>query len=144
MAIVRSLALDCSPRVTFAAFTDKAEVLKWWGDPTVYRTIEWEAEPRPGGRWHALFEAPGGQRFGAGGAYRLAVEPSLLEWTWISDWAPEDTKQIKMRIEPASNGSTLILTSAGHRDEKERAEDERGWDQILGWLSKHYNENIVE
>jgi uncharacterized protein YndB with AHSA1/START domain len=100
----------------------------------VYRTVEWQADPRPGGQWRAKFSTAGGQSFGASGEYVHVEAPSALDWTWAADWDPDAVKHIAMRFEATASGTLLTITSEGHASEEERIADERGWDEILGWL----------
>jgi uncharacterized protein YndB with AHSA1/START domain len=37
----------------FRALTSGDEIVRWWGSPETYRTTEWVADVRPGGRWRA-------------------------------------------------------------------------------------------
>jgi uncharacterized protein YndB with AHSA1/START domain len=132
--ICKSLTLNCSPNTAFSAFTEEKEVTRWWGSDAVYRTVEWKADVRPGGQWRAKFSTVNGQSFGASGEYVHVEAPLVLDWTWSADWDPDAVKHIAMRFEAAAPGTLLTITSEGHANEEERIADERGWDEILGWL----------
>jgi uncharacterized protein YndB with AHSA1/START domain len=133
--IRKFLTLDCSPAAAFSAFTDEKEVTRWWGSDAVYRTVGWKGDPRPGGQWRAKFSTADGQSFGASGEYVQVEAPSVLDWTWAADWDPAAVKHISMRFEAATGGTLMTITSDGNANEEERIADERGWDEILGWLA---------
>ncbi len=133
--IRKSVALDCSPAEAFSAFTDEQEVTRWWGSDAMYRTVEWKADLRPGGLWQAKFSTADGQTFGASGKYVHIQALSVLDWTWAADWDPDAVKHIAMRFEATATGTLLTIASEGHANEEERIADERGWDEILGWLN---------
>ena len=133
----RSLTLNGSPSAVFSALTKAEEVTTWWGDDSSYRTVEWKADVRPEGEWSARFASPDGQGFSSSGTYTAVHNPDVLDWTWVADWSPTAVKQIAMRLEAQGDGTRMIVTTGGHRDEQERLEDERGWDQILGWLADY-------
>lgn len=103
--------LTCSPEQAFNGFTDGSEIIRWWGDPAVYRTISWKADLRDGGAWRVEFETPDGSRFGAGGAYVVIDRPSRLDWTWTADWEPQVEKTISMTFLPAANGTAMTVAN---------------------------------
>ena len=137
MMISKYVALGCPADAAFRAFTRGEDILRWWGDEAIYRTVEWQADVRPGGAWKATFASPDGQRFTAFGDYRAVQKPSTLVWSFAADWAPGKVKQITMRFAGAPGGSVMTFASDGHTDADDRLADERGWDQIIGWFSAY-------
>jgi|SRR5947209_12141673 len=136
MAVEQSVYLDCAAERAFAAFTSPSDILSWWGDDQSYRTREWDAELRNGGRWRARFETAAGQSFGASGEYLAVDRPKLLEWTWQADWE-NVPKRLRMEFESAGTGTQLRATSHTNYEPEMQAEDERGLAEILGWLEQY-------
>ena len=125
--------LPCTPAAAFAAWTEAGEITRWWGEAGAYRTTGWSADLRPGGAWRAEFAGDGGETFSAEGEYVAAEAPDRLVWTWRASWAPESESLIEMRFSPAGEATRLEMTQTGF-DEDERADQEDGWRQIVGWL----------
>ena len=130
------IALPCSPAAAFRAWTDGAEILRWWGEDGVYRTIDWEADLQPGGRWLATFEGDGAT-FTAQGEYLAVSAPDRLDWTWSADWAPGAVSTIAMTFSASPEGTRLRLRNFGFETAREAEESKEGWDQILGWLTAY-------
>jgi uncharacterized protein YndB with AHSA1/START domain len=130
--------LPCPPEAAFAAWTEAAEITRWWGEAGVYSTTGWSADLKPGGAWRADFEGEGGEGFSAEGRYLEVARPSRLVWTWRASWAPDDESTIDMSFERASPGTTcLVLRNHGFASAQDCDAAKEGWDQILGWLSAH-------
>jgi len=135
--IRRSLKLHCPPAAAFSAFTSAEEITTWWGDDNSYRTVEWQASAEAGGAWRALFASPQGQTFSSSGIYTAVEHPTVLDWTWAAEWDPAAIKKISMRFDSEGAGTRMTVISEGHASEEEQNEDERGWDEILGWLTNY-------
>lgn len=135
--ISRKADLGCSADEAFAAFTDGDEIRRWWGDAVSYRTVEWHGEPIPGSRWRAVFVSADGQHFAAQGVYETVDRPAGLDLTWSADWAPGIVKHVAIRFDPGPDGTGMVVTCQGHAGDEQEAADGDGWDQLLGWFSRH-------
>ena len=76
---VRLVEVFDAPRErVFAAWTDPAELERWWG-PGRFRTTRAEVDLRPGGRYEIVLE-PGPMRLV--GEFREVLAPRRLVYTW--------------------------------------------------------------
>lgn len=60
--LVHSRDIDAPPAAVFAAFTDPAQLTRWWGPAGFTSTFE-TFEPRPGGRWIFTLHGPDGRDY---------------------------------------------------------------------------------
>lgn len=113
----------------FNALTSQ-EVLKWWINPGVFDTSEWNADLRPGGAWHAA-------GVGRGQAYKLEGEflevdpPSRLVHTWRSGADNENSTLVTYLLDKAPGGTRLTLRHEGFRDPLSLARTCLGWETSL-------------
>ena len=133
------LAFDfpCPPQALFAAWTEPAEITRWWGEDGVYRTTGWLADLKTGGAWRAEFEGDG-EAFSAEGRYLAVDAPARLVWTWRASWEPERETFIDMGFAATPTGSRLDLRQSGFATAEERDDGETGWRQVAGWLTLHF------
>lgn len=72
--LVISREFDAPARRVFRAWTDVADLTRWWG-PKGFTTPVFDADPRPGGSYFYCMRSPAGRDFWATGTYREVVEP---------------------------------------------------------------------
>jgi uncharacterized protein YndB with AHSA1/START domain len=133
-----STQLQCSPDEAFRSWTDADEIVRWWGNPAMYRVVTWKADLVEGGAWRARFQAAEGAEFGAGGTYVAVSPPGKLEWTWRADWNPDVTTLLRMSFAANAGGTVLTLRCDGLPSHAAEEEAERGWREIAGWLQKYH------
>jgi uncharacterized protein YndB with AHSA1/START domain len=133
-----STHLQCSPDEAFRSWTDANEIVRWWGNPALYRLVTWKADLAEGGVWRARFQTTQGAEFGAEGTYLAISPPSTLEWTWRADWNPDVTTLLRMGFAANESGTVLTLCCDGFPSPAAEEEAERGWREIVGWLQDYH------
>lgn len=123
-------------RVFRALTTD--EVTRWWGSEETYRTTEWQAEVRVGGRWRASGRGADGRPFAVEGEYLEVDPPRKLVQTWKADWDGKQVTTLTYRLEAIAGGTRLTLRHDGFagRPESCRGHGD-GWEMVLGFLQRH-------
>jgi uncharacterized protein YndB with AHSA1/START domain len=71
---------DAPPALVFKAWTDPAQMARWWG-PHHFTNPVCEMDLRPGGAWRIVMRGPDGSEHPAKGVYREIVEPQRLVMT---------------------------------------------------------------
>jgi len=80
---VMTRLFEAEVELVFDAWTDPAQVGKWWGSRAFTNVVyEWEA--RPGGCIHLGMIAPCGTEFGVKGSFHEVAEPERLQFTSLS------------------------------------------------------------
>jgi uncharacterized protein YndB with AHSA1/START domain len=70
------------------------------------------------------------------GRYLQVVTDTLLEFTWMSQGTLGKESLVRVAFEPQGESTKLTITHSGLPDEKNRADHEGGWTEILGWLEE--------
>jgi uncharacterized protein YndB with AHSA1/START domain len=135
--VVQEIAIKGSAERIFAALTEPAQRVRWWGAEGRFQATHMESDLRAGGKWVMRGIGVGGKPFQVGGVYRQVEPPRLLVFTWLPDWQ-EDAIETVVRIDlEEKNGITTVrLTHSGLTSESSRT-SHKGWPQILGWLQAY-------
>ena len=122
----------------FRAFTDEAELVRWWG-PEGYDVPELRLDPRPGGAWRTCMRAPDGELHCVGGVYREFVPPErlVMTWTWESDSMAGLETLVTLEFRAKGEGTELVLTHEGLPRPEARDKHEEGWTGCLAGLERH-------
>jgi uncharacterized protein YndB with AHSA1/START domain len=101
---------DASPERVFAAWTEPAEIARWYGPPQFYAPQERiTVDLRPGGRWElTMVRRDGGGEFSIGYEIIEVQPPSLL--VMRSDPMPHLPEATVVRVEIATQGRGAALT----------------------------------
>jgi uncharacterized protein YndB with AHSA1/START domain len=136
-SIVQEVSINAPAARIFAALTDPAERLKWWGGAdSRFKLSAFESDLRPGGKWIMRAESFGRQ-ITIQGEYREIEPPHLLVFTWLPDWYEGATESLVRWDLEERNGVTAVrLTHSGLLTESAR-ENHRGWPQIIARLKVH-------
>jgi len=132
--IVQEIAIKGSADRIFAALTDPAQRVKWWGAEGRFQAKQMESDLRPGGRWVMRGIGMGGKPFQVGGEYRQIEPPRLLVFTWLPDWQGDTTESlVRFDLNEKDGVTTVRLTHSGLVTERSRT-SHRGWPEILASL----------
>jgi uncharacterized protein YndB with AHSA1/START domain len=133
--VLASVEIAAPPERVFKALTSAEDVIRWWGAEGAYRTTEWEADVRPGGKWRAGGKAPDGTSYQVQGEYVEVEAPHKLVFTWRPDWdAPNETR-VTYLLEPVEAGTHLTLRHEGFANRTLVCRNHGdGWGRVLGWL----------
>jgi len=137
--IVREVVINAPAERVFAALTDPAQRVRWWGAAGKFQATEMESDLRPGGAWVMRGTGPGGSAFAMSGEYRLVDRPRLLEMTWLDAGRPADGVTIvRFELTEAGGATTVRLTHSGFTSDAVR-QRYQGWPWLL-MLLKGYAE----
>jgi uncharacterized protein YndB with AHSA1/START domain len=134
--ILATVDIDAPAERVFTALTSADDVVRWWGSDATYRTQEWSADVRPGGRWRAAGINNDGTKYVVEGEFLEVDAPRKLVQTWKADWDGSAVTKLTYRLESIESGTRLTLRHEGFADRAEscRAHAE-GWEMVLGWLN---------
>jgi uncharacterized protein YndB with AHSA1/START domain len=132
VTIVRRI--KATPAKIFAALTEPAQMLQWWG-PDAGPTLKAEADVRPGGRFNIVFRLLNGEEGNPTGIYREVIPDKKLVFTWEWKGMPERESLVTFLLEPCEGGTELTLIHAYLPDEPARKSHEDGWKGFLDKLA---------
>jgi uncharacterized protein YndB with AHSA1/START domain len=128
-----------APReAVFRAFTDPAEMAKWWG-PKGFTVPVCELDARPGGAWRTCMRDPDGGVYCVGGVYREVVPPQRLvfTWAWEDDGKPGHETLVVIELATRGGGTTLTLTQQRFETIEGRDKHAQGWSSSFDCLDAY-------
>jgi uncharacterized protein YndB with AHSA1/START domain len=127
--------LNASPEKVYAAWTDPAQISRWFG-PDAGPVTRAETDLRVGGRFHVVFHSEDGEEHDVSGTYRAVVPNEKLQFTWAWRTMPERESLVTVLIKPDGEGSLLTLIHEQFFDEPARDRHEYGWTGSLNKLER--------
>jgi glutathione S-transferase len=128
---------DC----VYAAWTDPAELKKWFGPENV-RTRNFTADARVGGkyRWDLINEE--GEDMTISGEYRELVpgKKIVFTWKWDDDEAWKYTSSVvTVELSDCDGGTELRLIHEKLPSEESRDRHNEGWNSVVDRLEKFFS-----
>ena len=123
--------------VVFAAFTDAAELAKWWG-PSGFTIPSLDFEPRAGESYRIEMQPPEGEPFHLTGEFREVDPPTRLAFTFV--WEPSDPDDLETLVELSfrdlGESTAVALTQGRFKTEARRALHRDGWTDSFDKLER--------
>ncbi len=124
--------LNAAPEKVYAAWTNPAHLVKWFG-PDSGPITRAETDVRVGGLYRIEFSTEDGEQHSVGGEYREVEQDRKLAFTWAWRTMPERESFVTVMIKPEGQGCILTLIHEQFADEPARDRHEYGW---IGCLDK--------
>ena len=127
--------LNAPAENVYAAWTDPAQIVKWFG-PDAGAVTRADMDVRVGGRYDIGFSTQDGETHNVGGVYREVVRNEKLQFTWAWRSTPERESLVTVLVKPDGDGSILTLIHEQFFDEAARDRHQFGWTGSLEKLEK--------
>jgi uncharacterized protein YndB with AHSA1/START domain len=137
---IKIIRLIPSPRETvFKAWTDPAELKRWWAPPG-FTTPLAEVDLRVGGAYRIAMKPPDGEVLYVGGVYREVNPPSKLvfTWAWDEDGVPGHESLVTVEFIDRANATEVVFTHDRLKDADSRDRHAEGWAGIFDSLEKFF------
>ncbi len=132
--LVINRRLNAPVERVYAAWTDPAKIVQWFG-PSDEMTCEVpELELTVGGRYAFLMLSPSGDRHCVMGEYREIVENERLVFSWAWESTPERVSQVTVTFRADGDATQLQLTHEQFVDEEARDRHQQGWTPAIDRL----------
>ena len=136
--IIATVVIDAAIERVFAALTVPEEVMRWWGSDDTYRTTEWQADLRVGGRWRAAGRGKDGQAFTVEGEYLELDPPRKLVQSWQPVWDSGHVTTVTYRLDAEGGATRVTVRHEGFVARPQSCEAHRqGWERVVGWLGTY-------
>jgi uncharacterized protein YndB with AHSA1/START domain len=136
--VVRRTILARAERL-FAAWTEPAEVMQWWGPDGVTCTVA-EVDLRVGGRYRIANQFPDGKLVWIAGEFERIDPPHELVYSWHLGTDDAEPERVTVRLDPRGDATEVIVI---HERIPTRAvcdEHEDGWRGCLDGLAEYVND----
>lgn len=137
--IYASIDIEAPPEAVWDAVTDPAQLASWWGSPDTYRTMNWQVDLRPGGKWSSdSARVDGTQEGHVHGEYLEVDKPRLLVFTWKASWDDFSETVIRIDLTETKTGTHVKVRHSGFAARPTSGMGHaEGWKRVLGWLEEH-------
>jgi len=141
--LVVTRLIDAPRERVFRAWTDPAQVARWWG-PKGYVTTECDMDIRVGGAYRCVMRSPEGVDHRKRGVYREIVEPELVEFTFA--WEQPDSRLghetlITVTFEAVGQKTMLTLHQRLFDTVENRDSHRVGWTSCLERFAEYMTAN---
>ncbi|WP_341676431.1 SRPBCC domain-containing protein [Niveibacterium sp. SC-1] len=120
--LIMTRVFEAPRELVWAALTTPEHVAEWFGGEGFSNPV-CRMDVRPGGLWHHVMRAPGGQEFPVNSVFVEVVEPARLVWKGTEDSAarggpPNVTNEVTLDSVPGGTRWTLVarFESVAERD----------------------------
>jgi uncharacterized protein YndB with AHSA1/START domain len=108
--------------------------MKRWMGPGEVFAKHTESDPRPGGHYRIVMQAPSGEEFDVSGVFREVIVNEKLVYTWTATKQPERETLITVTFKRDGDGTLFTLTHEQFPDDDARDSHNRGWNGALAKL----------
>ena len=137
LTLVVRRTIRATPQHLFAAWTEPAQLRRWWG-PEGVRCVGAEIDLRVGGQYRIDNALPDGKLLSIVGEFETIDPPHQLVYTWQVDGASGSLERVGVRFRPDASGSTeVVVTHERIGDAALREQHRRGWEGCLKGLAEH-------
>lgn len=128
---------DAPIEVVFRAFTDPAQMAKWWGPKGCTGKVH-ELDLRPGGAWRTSIIHEDGEESRVGGTYERIDPPRQLvfTWAWERDGVAGHQTRVTIDLEAFGAATRLQLHQATFEDNDMRDKHGTGWNSSFASLAE--------
>lgn len=126
LALTVRRTIDASPEHLFDAWTDPAQLRRWWG-PAGVTCCEAEVDLRVGGRYRLGNRFPDGRTVFISGEFVRVERPHLLAYSWRIEPAEETRERVTVRFIANGARTDVIVLHEGIGDADTRDHHELGW-----------------
>lgn len=129
----------------FQAWTDPAQLVKWWG-PRGVSIPHYRMDVRVDGHWETTMRNEDGREFFVGGRYLEIVPPARLvfTWAWTTDGVRGHETTVTVELSEQGNGTELRLTQALFDTEEAHRLHGEGWSSSLECLADYLKEAMSD
>jgi uncharacterized protein YndB with AHSA1/START domain len=117
----------------FAAWTQPALLVRWWGPQGVACPAA-EIDLRVGGAYRIANQFPDGKVVWITGTFETIEPPRQLSYTWKLEAQNGPAERVTVCFEAHGAATEVIVTHEGIVDEAARTSHERGWTGCLDGL----------
>lgn len=138
VTLVVRKTIRSTPERLFEAWTQPAQLRKWWGPQSVV-CIGAEVDLRVGGRYRIGNQFPDGKILWIAGEFEAIERPHRLTYTWGLEAEAGATERVTVAFKARDTATEVIVTHERIANAVMRDMHEQGWRGCLDGLAEHIN-----
>jgi uncharacterized protein YndB with AHSA1/START domain len=127
--------ITATPERLFAAWTDPAQLISWWGPHGVVCTGA-EVDLRVGGKYRIGNRLPDGMEIWIVGTFSVVDRPTRLVYSWLIEKIQGEDETVTVRFEARGEATEVIVTHERISNAAARDQHAVGWDGCLDGLQE--------
>ena len=127
--------IGASPKAVYHAWTDRAQLSRWFAPSPDFDVVVHELDARTGGSYRIEMRAPDGSSHVAVGEYRELEAPRRLTFTWRWEGSPMADTLVTVELTSKGGGTEVVLTHTLFQSEEQRDQHTKGWTGCLAQLA---------
>jgi uncharacterized protein YndB with AHSA1/START domain len=145
LTLIVRRTIHATPERLFAAWTEPAQLRRWWGPAQVECPVA-EVDLRVGGRYRLANKFADGSVWWIAGTFEAVTPPRLLIYSWelsageiAAGGSPppaQGVERVTVRFEPNGAATEIVVTHERIADEPARVSHEQGWLGCLAGLAE--------
>jgi uncharacterized protein YndB with AHSA1/START domain len=128
--------IHATPEKLFAAWTEPAHLVQWWGPQGVACPAA-EIDLRVGGAYRIANRFPDGTIVWIAGVFELIEPPDRLVYTWRLESQDGPLERVTVCFDRLGASTEVVVTHERIADEATRTSHERGWGGCLDSLVRY-------
>ncbi len=136
VALVVRRLIDATAERIFAAWTQPAQIEKWWG-PETATCSDAEIDLVIGGRYRIANKFPDGTIVWIAGVFEHIEPPHKLVYSWQLEAHPESAERVTVRFAARGRATEVIITHERIADPAARDRHRQGWHGCLDGLTAY-------
>lgn len=135
ISLTQTRIIRAEPAAVFQAWTDPAQLMKWWG-PGATTCPEAEVDLRVGGAIRIANKTEDGSIIWIKGVFEAVEAPKRLVYSWIMGESMQQPTQVTVDFEEHNEGTKLVLNHTRFANEDVRDHHALGWGGCLDGLEE--------
>jgi uncharacterized protein YndB with AHSA1/START domain len=131
-----SRTIRATPARLFAAWTQPAQLMRWWG-PAGVTCPGADVDLRPGGSYRITNQLPSGERIFITGTFDVVDAPRKLIYSWNIEGSGNPPELVTVVFEARGDETAVRVIHERIAGEPERKSHETGWFGCLDGLAAY-------
>jgi uncharacterized protein YndB with AHSA1/START domain len=128
--------IRATPEKLFAAWTEPAHLVHWWGPDGVACPTA-EVDLRPGGGYRIANRFPDGNIVWSAGVFEVVERPTRLIYTWQVETLAKTVERVTVSFVRQQDSTEVVVTHERIADAAARTGHENGWNGCLNSLERY-------
>ena len=141
LTLIARRTIRASAARLFAAWTEPAQLMAWWGPRTDVVCAVAEVDLRVGGKYRIGNRFPNGDMIWIAGEYEHIEPPHKLVFTWYVEADSAMVERVTVKLEPLNEMTEVIVIHERIINATVRDQHQQGWFGCFNGLAAYLENN---